>query len=80
MLMGKKKKHFKKNSVENWQALQEEFGIRRRQRLLILFGILLFGQVLVMGESIAEASKFDNIILLLVMLCSFRFLGYRQIS
>lgn len=80
MLMEKKKKRFKKNSVENWRALQEEFGIRRRQRLLILFGILLFGQVLVMGESIAEASKFDNIILLLVMLCSFLFLGYRQIS
>ena len=78
--MEKKKKRFKKNSVENWQALQEEFGIRRRQRLLILFGILLFGQVLVMGESIAEATKFDNIILLLVMLCSFLFLGYRQIS
>ena len=80
MRMEKKKKRFKKNSVENWRALQEEFGIRRRQRLLILFGILLFGQVLVMGESIAEATKFDNIILLLVMLCSFLFLGYRQIK
>ena len=78
--MEKKKKRFKKNSVENWRALQEEFGIRRRQRLLILFGILLFGQVLVMGESIAEATKFDNIILLLVMLCSFLFLGYRSIK
>ena len=78
--MGKKKKRFRKNSVENWRALQEEFGIRRRQRLLILFGILLFGQVLVMAESYEAATKIDNIILLLVMLCSFLFLGYRQIT
>ena len=78
--MGKKKKRFRKNSVENWRALQEEFGIRRRRRFLILLGILLFSQVLVMGESIEEATKIDNIALLLVMLSSFLFLGYRQIK